>query len=198
MAGLSEPLDGDAELIERSWDDPERFAAIFDRYFDEIHAYLARRVGPAEADDLAGEVFLAAFVQRQRYDLRRGSARSWLYGIATNLVGTHRRREDRFYRALVRTGVPVASQDDEDRLVDRLSAVAAGPAIIRALLSLAPGDRDVLLLVALAELSYAQVAEALGIPYGTVGSRLNRARKDLREALGGISPLGVQDGAARA
>jgi hypothetical protein len=52
--------DGDARVIAQSWDEPERFAAIFDRYFAEIHSYLARRVGVRVADDLAGEVFLAS------------------------------------------------------------------------------------------------------------------------------------------
>jgi hypothetical protein len=42
------PPVGDAAAIERSWGDPELFAAIFDRYFSEVHRYLARRVGPAE------------------------------------------------------------------------------------------------------------------------------------------------------
>jgi DNA-directed RNA polymerase specialized sigma24 family protein len=80
--------DGDARVIELSWDEPERFAAIFDRYFGKIHRYLARRVGVRAADDLAGEVFLAAFAQRKRYDITRGTAGPWLYGIATNLVGS--------------------------------------------------------------------------------------------------------------
>jgi RNA polymerase sigma factor (sigma-70 family) len=55
---------------------------------------------------------------------------------------------------------------------------------------LSRGDRDVLLLVVLADLGYQEVAEALGIPYGTVCSRLNRARRQLRESLGGVNPAG--------
>jgi hypothetical protein len=66
--------DGDARVIELSWDEPERLAAIFARYFGKIHRYLARRVGVRAADDLAGEVFLAGFAQRKRYDITRGAA----------------------------------------------------------------------------------------------------------------------------
>lgn len=66
--------DADAAVIELSWEEPERFAAIFDRYFARIHRYLARRVGARAADDLAGEVFLAAFEQRKRYDVTRNGA----------------------------------------------------------------------------------------------------------------------------
>ncbi len=60
-------------------------------------------------------------------------------------------------------------------------------------MTLTAGDRDVLLLVALAALSYADVAAALDIPYGTVCSRLNRARRLVRESLGGFNPIGDQE-----
>jgi RNA polymerase sigma factor (sigma-70 family) len=175
-------------VIRQSWTEPERFAAIFERYFGQIHAYLARRVGQRAADDLAAEVFLVAFAQRQRYDLDRECARPWLYGIATNLVGTHRRKESRYYRALARSAVDDVSPSDEERVAERLSATAARPALVSALAALDGADRDALLLVALADLNYQDVATSLGIPYGTVCSRLNRARKLLRESLGGVNP----------
>jgi RNA polymerase sigma-70 factor, ECF subfamily len=187
-AKLTGPPEADAAVIEQSWTRPERFSAIFERYFAPIHQYLARRVGDRAADDLAAEVFVAAFAHRQRYDLTRDCARPWLYGIATNLVGTHRRQEQRLYHALARSAAPGPSPSDEDRITDRVSAAAAGPALAAALAELDPGDRDVLLLVALAGLDYQEVAQALGIPYGTVCSRLNRARRRVRQVLGGINP----------
>jgi RNA polymerase sigma-70 factor (ECF subfamily) len=193
MTGSPDLPGGDANMIKESWAEPERFAAIFDRYFSEVHRYIARRIGPGVADDLAAEVFLAAFAQRGKYDTARGCARPWLYGIATNLIGSHRRHERRLLRAIVRTGLPPAWHCDEERLIDRVSAAAAGPALADALMALAPGDRDALLLVALADLSYADVAAALDIPYGTVCSRLNRARRLVRESLGGINPIGDQE-----
>lgn len=186
---VSPPV-SDAAVIEQSWARPDRFGAIFDRYFSEIHRYLSRRAGVKAADDLAGEVFLTAFSQRDRYDLCRDSARPWLYGIATNLISTHRRQEARYFRALARSGVPPEPAGEEERTDDRLSAAAARPALLAALEGLTPGDRDVLLLVALAGLAYPEVAHALGIPEGTVASRLNRARRQLRAALGGSNPAG--------
>jgi len=108
--------DGDARVIELSWDEPEHFAAIFDRYFAEIHRYLARRAGARVAADLAGEVFLAAFAQRKRYDTARANARPWLYGIATNVVGSHRRHERRFYHALARGGLAGAASPSHHAL----------------------------------------------------------------------------------
>jgi RNA polymerase sigma factor (sigma-70 family) len=180
----------DAAVIEQSWAEPERFEAIFRRYFGRIHQYLAARVGGRIADDLAAEVFTIAFAQRHRYDLTRDHARPWLYGIATNVAGTYRRREQRHYRALARAGAQRVAPSDEDLVAERVSAAAAGPALAAALAGLGSGDRDVLLLVAVAGLDNQEVALALGIPYGTVGSRLNRARTRLRESLGGTNPAG--------
>ncbi len=193
-AKLTGPPEADATVIEQSWTQPDRFAAIFERYFTQIHQYLARRVSDRAADDLAAEVFVAAFAQRQRYDLARDCARPWLYGIATNLAGTHRRQEQRRYRALARAGGQGVAPSEDDLVAERVSASATGPALAAALASLGAGDRDVLLLIALAGLDYQEVAQALGIPYGTVCSRLNRARRRLREALGGANPAGEQTG----
>lgn len=184
------PPAADAAVIERSWAEPERFEEIFRRYFRQIHRYLAARVGGRVADDLAAEVFTIAFAQRQRYDLARECARPWLYGIATNLAGTYRRQEQRRYRALARADAQAVAPSDEDLVAERVSAVAAGPALAAALAGLGSGDRDVLLLVAVAGLDNQEVALALGIPYGTVRSRLSRARTRLREALGGTNPAG--------
>jgi len=184
------PPEADAVVIEQSWAEPERFAAIFERYFSQIHQYLAGRVGAKIADDLAAEVFAIAFANRQRYDVARDCARPWLYGIATNLLSAHRRKEGRFYRALARAHAREVSPSEEDLVADRVSATAAGPALAAALAALDAGDRDVLLLAALAGLGNREVAQALGIPYGTVCSRLSRARRRLRDALGGTDPAG--------
>ncbi|MBC6458242.1 RNA polymerase sigma factor [Actinomadura sp. HBU206391] len=177
------PEPSDAALIALSHDDPERFAAIFDRYFSEIRRYVASRLGGGPADDVAAETFLTAFAQRHRYDAARPCARAWLYGIATNLVRRHRRTEMRAYRTLERTPVETDGGHAE-RVADQVSAQQMQPRLAAALARLSAGDRDVLLLVAYGELSYEEVALALGIPAGTVGSRLNRARRQLRRGLG--------------
>ncbi|GAA2892035.1 RNA polymerase sigma factor [Nonomuraea rubra] len=174
----------DASIIERSRHEPERFSVIFDRYFTAIHRYVAARLGAGAADDVASETFLAAFDQRDQYDLAYPSARAWLYGIATNLIGRHRRAEIRLYRALGRATGPGDVENHADRVADRVSAQQLNPALAKGLAGLSEGDRDALLLVACAELSYTEVARALAIPTGTVGSRVTRARRRLRSALG--------------
>jgi RNA polymerase sigma-70 factor (ECF subfamily) len=178
----------DAALIERSWHEPEAFAALYDRHAAPIHRFAGRRLGDQLADDVVGETFLAAFRRRKRYDLRRADARPWLYGIAANVIGKHRRAEVRMLRAFARTGAdPVAAGHAE--LVDsRVCAAAVQRDLAAALAALTAGDRDVLLLIAWADLSYEETAAALGIPVGTVRSRLHRARRKVREALGGQDP----------
>ncbi|MEU7858768.1 RNA polymerase sigma factor [Nonomuraea sp. NPDC049141] len=174
----------DACLIEQSWRHPERFGALFDRYFDTIHRYVHLRLDESAADDIAAETFLRAFRSRKRYDTARPSARAWLYGIAANLVADHTRAQARWYRALTRSVPPTHVASHDERVVQRVSAAVMQPQLAAGLARLLPGDRDVLLLVACAQLSYDEVAEALGIPTGTVGSRLNRARTKLRENIG--------------
>lgn len=178
----------DATVIAQSQGLPERFAVLFDRYAPEIHRYAARRLGVAVADDVVADTFLAAFRQRDRYDSARRSARPWLYGIATNVIGRHRRAEARLYRALARTGVDPVVTNHADGVVARVVAAGAQRQLAAALRRLSQGDRDVLLLVAWSDFSYDEVAAALGIPVGTVRSRLHRARRKVREALGGVDP----------
>lgn len=182
----------DAAVIERSWHEPEAFAVLYDRHAAPIHRFAGRRLGGQLADDVTAETFLAAFRRRQRYDLGRPDARPWLYGIAANVIGKHRRAEVRMLRAFARTGLdPLAGPQADgyaDRVDSRVSAAAAQRDLAAALAGLAVGDRDALLLIAWADLSYEETAAALGIPVGTVRSRLNRARRKVRAALGGQDP----------
>src|SRR5260370_8498450 len=94
----------DAALIERSWHEPEAFAALYDRHAAPIHRFAGRRLGDQMADDVVGETFLAAFRRRERYDLRRADARPWLYGIAANVIGKHPPAETPTLPASPRTG----------------------------------------------------------------------------------------------
>ncbi|NUW38717.1 RNA polymerase sigma factor [Nonomuraea rhodomycinica] len=176
--------DADVVIIEQSWHDPERFAAIFDRHYAGIHAYAARRLGGGLADDVAAETFLIAFDKRTGYDVSHPDARPWLYGIASNLIARHRRAEVRQYRALARAGADDPAEDHAERVAGAVDAGARTGRLAAALAEIADGDRDVLLLVAWAELTSEQAGNALGIPAGTARSRLHRARKKIQAALG--------------
>lgn len=173
----------DATVIGDSVRDPEQFALLFDRHGPAIQRYLVRRLGADTAEDLVAETFLTAFHKRKRYDPTRGDARPWLYGIATNLVSRHRRAEVRWYR--LRQAVPPERDQENhaDEVAAQVTAQAMGRLLAVALAELAERDRDVLLLIAWEGLAYDEVAAALGIPVGTVRSRLNRARRKVREVL---------------
>lgn len=195
-----EQSDSDASVVERSWDEPEVFAVLFDRYAEDIHRYAARRVGAEVADDLMAEVFVIAFQRRRRYDVSRPHARPWLYGIATTLVGDHRRAEARRLRALSRVAGTVRPDEQggdgeplAEQVAARVTAESTRAVLAKALARLPARYRDVLLVVAWGDLDYAEAAEALGIPVGTVRSRLHRARTRVRAALGGADPARLHD-----
>jgi RNA polymerase sigma factor (sigma-70 family) len=183
----------DAAIIEQSWREPECFAEVFDRYYAQVHGYAERRLGESLADDVAAETFLVAFTQRHRFDVSRPDARPWLYGIASNLISRQHRAEGRRYRALARAASNEVSEGHADRVVVRQDAQACRGLLVAALADIPDEDRDVLLLVACAELTSEEVGEALGIPAGTARSRLHRARKKIRAALGQADHLTTEE-----
>lgn len=176
--------DEDGRLLEASVREPDRFTLIFDKYFPQVHGYVARRLGSDVADDLAAETFLIAFRQRDRFDRRSGVVRAWLYGIATNLIRRHRRDEVRAWRALAKLPLPLPVTGAEERIAAQVTAQGTRRELAAALAKVSAKDREVLLLVALGQLTYDEVAAALGIAYGTVCSRLSRARRIVRDSLG--------------
>jgi len=176
----------DASLASAFSRNPDAFTEVYDRYFDVVYGYIAGRLNTQTADDLAAETFTLAFRHRDRFDRGRGALRPWLLGIATNLIARHRRAEARHYRALARTAAEPVLDSHENQVVAALTARAVQPRLARALAALSAKERDVVLLMALAGLTHEEIGEALGIPYGTVGSRLNRARGKLRAAMEGM------------
>jgi RNA polymerase sigma factor (sigma-70 family) len=174
----------DAALVVQSLTEPNLFGEIYQRHVDRIHRYLSRRIGTALADDLAAETFLAAFRSRHSFDPATGDVLPWLFGIATNLLRRHRRHERAQYRTWERVGVdPVVAHSHDQAVTDRVAAASLVPRLAGVLARLTAKERDVLLLVVWAGLTYEQTAAACAVPIGTVRSRLNRARRRLRAAL---------------
>jgi RNA polymerase sigma factor (sigma-70 family) len=193
-AGAGREPYSDGAIIERSRSEPELFAEVFDRHYAAIHGYVARRLGPSLAEDVASETFLIAFDRRARWNPAHLDARPWLYGIAFNLVSRHRRAEVRRYRALARAGSTDALDGHADGVAARLDVEAFRGRLAAALAEIAESDREVLLLVAWAGLNCEEAAQALGIPPGTARSRLHRARRKTRAAIGDVDiPTGEGD-----
>jgi len=185
--------DTDAVIMQLSRQEPERFTVVFRRHAPYIRRYVMRRLGQDAADDIVAETFALAFRQRDSYDPTRPDARPWLYGIATNLIGRQRLAETRQYRALARTGVDPVTESFTDRVDDRVSADAASRRLAASLARLSKELRDTLLLVAWGDLSYEEAATALGVPIGTVRSRVSRARSKLRRTLGDTNPAAFHE-----
>jgi RNA polymerase sigma-70 factor (ECF subfamily) len=182
----------DGDLIRRSIVDGRLFERVFDRHHAVIHRFLRARVGSEAADDLASEVFTTAFRRREAYDTRWPDARPWLFGIAVNLLRAHRQTEERRLRAYARAGAELGSNAGEPD--GHAEAFDGRGDISRALLSLTERDRDLILLLAWGDLSYEQLGAALGIPVGTVRSRISRIRGVLRERLEAPAGTAVQAG----
>ncbi len=193
-SGASPPRDG----LDLSEPDPRSvFGRLFDEHAGSLHGYLARRVGEQAADDLVSETFLVALQQRHAYDPARAGVRPWLYGIATNLLRRHVRQEVRGWRARARAvgAERLHAESPEVRATEQVTAQQQIRQLAGALAALEPGDRDVLLLTAWGHLSSAEVSQALGIPVGTVHSRLHRVRRWLRSH-SPVATSGMEDGDA--
>ena len=180
----------DGRVIAASLGDPEAFEAVFERHFDIVWRYVCRRVGPQVADDVTSQTFVVAFDRRKTFRDGVCVARPWLLGIATNLLRRHRRTEVTRLRAHAAAPVERAS-GIEDASVDRATAAELAPAAAAALAGMPRRDREVLALLAWADLTYEEIAQALDVPVGTVRSRVHRARARLRELL--PDPLATTD-----
>jgi RNA polymerase sigma factor (sigma-70 family) len=171
-------VETDGALIEQSVRGrADAFVEVVQRHEVAVHGFLARRAGQQAADDLLGEVWVRAFAGRGGYDPGHADARPWLYGIARNVLRAHwRSRPDA-------NAAAEEAIDPWDDVIARLDSAAQARELISALQTLPGPERDVLLLVAWEQLSPAEAAAVLGIPPGTVRSRLHRARGALRPVL---------------
>jgi len=171
----------DAEFVASSVRDPDAFTQLFERHWHALFRFCQSRAGSA-GEDIAAETFRVAFDRRRRYDARYGDARPWLFGIATNLLRDHFRSARRDEQKLTRSAAldsPAHSGDELNELERQL----LGPQLADALQGLPAADRDALLLLAWADLDYEQISQALGVPIGTVRSRIHRARQRVRDHL---------------
>lgn len=175
------PWPTDAALIAASIADPHAFAVIFDRHWDRIRRFCHVRAG-AGGEDIAAETFRVAFDRRGLFDGLQDDAGPWLYGIATNLLHKFFRSSARGGRAVARLtdGVP---RDEIDDALRRMEAEQLGPALASALATLSASERDTLLLYAWEDLTYDEIARALGVAVGTVSSRMSRARAAMQNSL---------------
>jgi RNA polymerase sigma-70 factor, ECF subfamily len=172
----------DADLWARSRaGNADAFGLLFERYASPIYNFCFRRIGnQATAQELLSIVFLEAWRRRDK-GLPPDKVLPWLYGIATNVVRHQRRSERRFAAALSRLPAVELEPDFAAPADERLDYERQAQSARALLGTLSQAEQDVYLLCVGMELSYEDAAFALGLPIGTVRSRLSRARARLRE-----------------
>jgi RNA polymerase sigma factor (sigma-70 family) len=181
MPALSEAADGD--LLAMAGSEPEALGELFRRYSRSVYAYCARQTGNLDlAEDLTSVVFMEAFRRRRKLQLSNASALPWLIGVANNVVRNANRSLRRYRSALGRIPAPTDSASSEENTMERLGAQEAIARALEAISALTQREQDVVLLVLWSQFTYAEAATALGIPVGTVRSRLASARVKLKDS----------------
>jgi RNA polymerase sigma factor (sigma-70 family) len=175
----------DAALWALTGEEPTAFAELFQRHAEAVYNHCFRKTASwSTAEDLRSVVFLEAWRRRHDVRLHEESILPWLLAVANNVVRTRARSLRRHRAMLARLPVSMVSADNpEDEAVSRLHDEAQMRQVQAAIEGLTRAEQDVLALCVWAELDYAAAAVALGVPVGTVKSRLSRARQHLRQAV---------------
>lgn len=185
----------DAVLWERVRSgDADAFGDLYERYARAVQSFCLWRTADLQlAEDATATVFLEAWRKRRQLELTTESAAPLLLGVATNVLRQHWRGRRRYAAALerVRNAIPPPQPGHEDEAIARLDAMRQLRDAGAAVRALPRRERDVLALVAWGELSYEETAAALGVPVGTVRSRLSRARARLGDAFPSSAPASI-------
>jgi len=179
----------DGELWDRAvGGDAASFGTLFERHARSVYNHCFRRTASwADAEELVSAVFVEAWRRRREVRPAHESARPWLLGVANNLLRNHRRSLGRYRAALARLPATGDQPDPADDVAGRLAHEHQMRRVLDLVEQLPRRDQEVLALCAWSELTYPEAAAVLGVPVGTVRSRLARARARLA-GNAGISP----------
>ena len=168
------------------------FGELFERHADRIYAHCFHRTGSwSMAEDLTSVVFLEAWRRRREVRFSGDSVLPWLLAVANNATLNAQRTLRRHRRLLVK--LPPAGQEPDiaEDAARRVDTERAAAHLLCALDGLREPEREVLALCDWAGLSYAEASDALGVPAGTIRSRLSRARQHLRDLVDGGTGTGA-------
>jgi RNA polymerase sigma-70 factor (ECF subfamily) len=172
--------------------DPDAFGVLFDEHAQAVYNLGFRLTASwSAAEDVVSLTFLEAWRLRDRIEAGSEPLRPWLLGIAVNTSRNTARASRRHQAALSRLPPPPPVPDFAEDLAGRLDDEARLREVMEALRALGRGEREVIALCVWSELDYATAARALGLPVGTVRSRLSRARRKLVKLVpAGREPVG--------
>lgn len=178
--------------------DPDAFGTLFDEHATAVYNHAYRLTGNwSTAEDVMALTFLEAWRLRAKIQPDGGPLRPWLLGIATNISRNAQRARRRYEAALSRLPPPDVVPDFAQELAGRLDDARTLEAVDAAVSTLRQAEREVVALCVWCGLDYAAAAEALGIPIGTVRSRLARARKKLAKAAQDSTPVDAEPARVR-
>ncbi|MGC0417728.1 RNA polymerase sigma factor [Embleya sp. AB8] len=161
--------------------DPAAFRELYQAHHRIVYAHAYRSTGDwAAAEDVVSLTFLEAWRLRERLRDESETPLPWLMGIAINVLRNRHRAARRHRHAMARSPGRTLVPDIADEVVTRIDESERLAAARAALRRLRRTDREVFMLCVCSELTYAEAAQALGLPVGTVRSRLSRARVRLR------------------
>ena len=179
--------------------DPAAFSVLFDEYSRAVYNLAFRLTGNwSTAEETVSLTFLEAWRLRADVEPEGGSLRPWLLGIAINVNRNMSRSARRHQAALSRLPPPPPVPDFADEVAGQLDDARRLRRVMAAAGRLRADERDVIALCVWSELDYASAAQALGVPAGTVRSRLSRARRKLRKLAADDADLAGPDGEPRA
>ena len=183
----------DVELLMRSREDPEAFAAFYEQHAEPLLRFFARRtLDPEAAAELMSETFAEAFASRRRFKDRGQGASGWLYGIGKHQLSHYFRRGAVDARARRKLGMPerTVSTEDYERIEELIDFEQVGRAIGQAFALLSEDQRDALTLRVIEGRSYREVAATLNVTEETARARVSRGLKRLTRTLeaAGLEP----------
>lgn len=169
-------------LVEEAKLNPEKFAAIYDKYFDQIYRYVYRRVNDKDTvHDLVSQTFYDALAHLKSYEFRGYVFGAWLYKIAHNNVLKWYREKSKFQMTDLAEGQEIVDldtnqvKDNVDReLKDEMQAI---------LVQLEPEEREIIKLKFFEEASNIEIAEIMGLSANHIGVKVFRALKKVKQLL---------------
>jgi RNA polymerase sigma-70 factor (ECF subfamily) len=179
------PEVSDAQLWNIARDGDHRaFGALFERHVQQVYSYCFRRLGSREAAEDAAQAVFVELWRKRKAVMVGESLRPYLFGLANNVARNASRSNRRYTNAIARLPAPRAVADHAESVAAGVDVERQMHQVLAALRGLRRAEQDVLAMCDWSGLTYEEAAAALGIPVGTVRSRLSRARQHVRERLG--------------